>query len=375
MLSRRKAAARGRRPADPPRVAWLSAETPNRQGSGGQRRQYHHLLALREAGVEVSVATLAGPQDDASLAELVPVRRFGPLRARGLVPDPEVDRFLADNRFTVAVVAHIESVSHVRRALARRHIPWLLDLHNVNSRWHEARGERLEAFLWRLRERAATRSAARTTVCSAEELDALVAVAGKARVEVAAHGVDPEEWPDAALAAERASTVAYFGAWDHGPNREGAEWLAERVWPSVLQRAPQARLVLAGPGQPPPRILSLEGVEYAGRVDDLARFLGGVRVVAVPILNGIGARMKFGEALASGAAVVSTTAGAEGFAAEGAFARADDPDAFAVACAQLSADSDQAVALGQVGRRLALERFRWSETSAPIVRFARGGDR
>lgn len=373
MLPTRKTAAQGRRTADPPHVVWLSAETPNRHGSGGQRRQYHHLLALRAEGVEVSVATLAGPQDDASLAELLPVRRFGPLRARGLLPDPELARFLSDNRFTAAVVAHVESVPHVRRVLARRRIPWLLDLHNVNSRWHEARGERLDASLWRLRERAAIRAAAQTTVCSAEELDALLTVARKARVEVAAHGVDPAEWPAAALAAERDPTVAYFGAWDHGPNREGAEWLAERVWPAVLQRSPQARLVLAGPGQPPPGILSLEGVEYAGRVEDLAGFLGRVRVIAVPILNGIGARMKFGEALASGAAVVSTTAGAEGFAAEGAYARADDPDAFATACARLSADRDQATALGQVGRRLALERFRWSATSAPIVRFASGG--
>lgn len=368
----RSAAGQGRG-ADTPHVAWLSAETPNQHGSGGQRRQYHHLRALREAGVEVTVATLAGPQDDASLSELVAVRRFGPLRARGLVPDPGLGRFLDDNPFSAAVVAHIESVPHVRRALARRHIPWLLDLHNVNSRWHAARGERLGASLWRLRERAAIRSAAQTTVCSTEELDALVAVAGKARVEVAGHGVDAAEWPAAALAAERAPTVAYFGAWDHGPNREGAEWLAERVWPAVLQRAPRARLVLAGPGQPPPAILSLEGVEYAGRVDDLAGFLGSVRVVAVPILTGIGARMKFGEALASGAAVVSTTAGAEGFAADGAFASADDADAFAIACARLVADNDEATALGQLGRRLALERFRWTATSAPIVRFARGG--
>lgn len=367
----RSAAEQERQAADPPHVAWLSAETPNRHGSGGQRRQYHHLRALREAGVEVSVATLAGPQDDTSLSELVAVRRFGPLRARGLVPDPGLGRFLDDNSFSAAVVAHIESVPHVRRALARRHIPWLLDLHNVNSRWHAARGERLDASLWRLRERAAIRSAAQTTVCSSEELDALVA--GNARVEVAAHGVDAAEWPAAALAAERAPTVAYFGAWDHGPNREGAQWLAERVWPAVLQRAPQARLVLAGPGQPPPGILSLEGVEYAGRVDDLARFLGSVRVVAVPILNGIGARMKFGEALASGAAVVSTTAGAEGFAADGAFACADDAAGFAIACARLVADNDEATALGQLGRRLALERFQWPATSAPIVRFARGG--
>jgi len=353
------------------RLAWLSAETPDRHGSGGQRRQYHQLRALVEADVDVRVATLAGPQNDASLREFVPVMRFGPLRARGLVCDPALERFLADGRFGGAVVAHIESLPHVGRVLARRRLPWLLDLHNVNSRWHWARGERRATMTWRWRERSALRGAATATVCSREERDALLAADRGARIEVAAHGVDPVEWPAEALAQERSRALALFAAWGHGPNREGADWLAERVWPMVLRAQPQARLLLAGPGDPPPAILAQPRVEHVGRVDDLARFLGGVRVVVVPIVNGIGARMKFVEALASGAAVVSTSTGAEGFEAEGAFARADDPGDFAQACVELLGDGRRAAEIGRVGRSIALERFRWPAASEPILRFAR----
>lgn len=50
-----------------PRVAWLSAETPDRYGGGGHRRQYHQIRALRDAGVEVRAATLSDPQQDTSL--------------------------------------------------------------------------------------------------------------------------------------------------------------------------------------------------------------------------------------------------------------------------------------------------------------------
>lgn len=357
--------------SEPPRVAWLSAETPDRHGGGGHRRQYHQIRALRDAGVDVRVATLAGPQDDASLRELVPVERFGALRLRGLLPDPGLDRFLEEGRFTAAVVAHIESVPHVRRALVRHRIPWLLDFHNVNSRWHRARGDALRTRAWRLRERTALRRAAMATACSQEERRALLDVVPSARVEVAGHGIDPEEWPDDAVSPDPAPALAFFGAWGHGPNSDGAEWLAERVWATVLQAVPDARLQLAGPGQPPPAVLARPNVEHAGRIDDLARFLGGVRVVVVPIVNGIGARVKFGEALASGAAVVSTATGAEGFDAEGAYARADDPDSFTRACVELLRDPRRAIALGRAGRALAFDRFDWLAASEPIVRFAR----
>jgi glycosyltransferase involved in cell wall biosynthesis len=349
----------------------VSAETPDRHGGGGHRRQYHQIRALLDAEVDVRVATLAGPQDDSSLRALAPVQRFGALRARGLLADPTLDRFLAEGRFAAAVVTHIESVPHVRRALARHRIPWLLDLHNVNSRWHRARGEWRATMTWRWRERSALRRAAAVTVCSREEREALLAGDPGSRVEVAAHGVDPVEWPAQALAQERSRALALFAAWGHGPNREGADWLAERVWPTVVRAQPQARLLLAGPGDPPPAILAQPRVEHVGRVDDLAGFLGGVRVVVVPIVNGIGARMKFVEALASGAAVVSTATGAEGFEADGAFARADGPDAFANACCELLGDARRAAALGRAGRALAFDRYDWQATTEPLIGFAR----
>lgn len=358
--------------SSPRRIAWLSAETPDRGGGGGHRRQFHQIRVLVDRGVDVRAGTLAGPQDDGSLREMVPVVRFGPLRRRGLSVDPGLENFLEAGRFDGAVVAHLESVPHVRRALARRGLPWLLDLHNVNSRWHALRGERAATAVWRLRERAAVRAADVATVCSAEERDALTAGLGSTVVEVAGHGIDPAEWPDEALAGERAPAVAFFGAWGHGPNRQGVEWLVQHVWPRITAARPDARLLLAGPGQPPAAAAGVPGVEHAGRVENLAAFLGGVRVVVVPILDGIGARVKFVEALASGAAVVSTSAGAEGFDAEGAFVRADDTEEFAVACTTLLDDEARVAQIGRAGRERAFQRFDWARTSEPLVRFAHG---
>jgi glycosyltransferase involved in cell wall biosynthesis len=112
-------------------------------------------------------------------------------------------------------------------------------------------------------------------------------------------------------------------------------------------------------------------VETLGRVTSLAELLGRVRVAVVPIRLGMGARMKFVESLASGAAVVSTSEGAEGFDADGAFVRADDAAGFSHACIELLLDSDRAHELGRRGRDVALTRLTWDRTSAPLMDWAR----
>lgn len=343
-------------------IAWLSAETPGIDGGGGRRRQFHQIRVLLERGIGVHVVTLEGPQDDSSLRELCPVVRFP---ARRLWPSGELRRFLESVRPKRAVVAHVESLPHVRRALLGT--PFLLDFHNVNSRWHAAHGEASEASLWRRREQDALREAAVATACSAEEARAL-----GGGVEFAGHGVAPDEWPESALASDRKLAAALFGSWDHQPNAEAGRWLAAEIWPAVIAAVPEARLVLAGPGEPPPELLALAGVDHVGRADSLAELLGSVRLALVPIRGGIGARVKFGEALASGAAVVSTTEGAEGFEADGAYARADGAAEFAGACVELFRDEARARELGAAGRRLALTRLTWEHTTEPIARFAEG---
>jgi glycosyltransferase involved in cell wall biosynthesis len=96
-------------------------------------------------------------------------------------------------------------------------------------------------------------------------------------------------------------------------------------------------------------------------------------VIIVPIRVGMGARVKFGEALASGAAVVSTGLGAEGFDAESMYVRADEPSAFAQACIDLLRDSERASRIGTRGREFALNRLTWAYTSKPLIRWALSG--
>ena len=341
-----------------PRAARRLAQRgdPRPRRGGGQRRQYHQIRSLTELGIDVRVATLAGPQSDESLNGVVPVARFPPRRAlRG--------GFSASflRGVDAAVVAHVESLPHFEPTLLRLGTRFAIDFHNVHSRWHRTRGELGQAERWGRTEQHALRIAHASFACSEEEVDELRKLEPTAHVAVCGNGVDPAEWPDTRGARECA--VAMFGAWNHEPNREGLQWFANSVWPGVLRRVPDARLILLGPGEPPP----VPASEHFGWVESLADRLASVRVVIVPIRRGMGARVKFGEALASGAAVVATSVGAQGFDATGAWVRADDELGFVAACARLLRHPVQAAELGERGRALALSHLTWGQTTQELA--------
>jgi glycosyltransferase involved in cell wall biosynthesis len=267
------------------------------------------------------------------------------------------------------IVAHVESVPLVAREVRRRRLPFLLDVQNVYSRYYAASGDTAVAAHWRRREYEALSVATVATACSLEEVEALAGLDAPVSIELAPNGVDPAEWPETALAAERSPVVAFFGALGHRPNAEGLRWMVDHVWPEIVLAMPEAQLLVFGPGEP--QVREAPGVVFRGRVEDLASALGGVRVVAIPIVHGVGARVKFGEALASGAAVVSTSVGREGFDVTEGYVCADAPSAFAEACLALLRDPARAAALGQVGRAIALDGFTWERTTTALLTFAR----
>jgi glycosyltransferase involved in cell wall biosynthesis len=128
-------------------------------------------------------------------------------------------------------------------------------------------------------------------------------------------------------------TMLFLGSFKHDPNRVAMEWFAGQVLPLILQRAPQAKLVVAGSDPPPAHAWPdfAGSLELLGFVDDVREPLGRYSVFVCPILSGSGVRVKLLEAYAAGIPVVSTRVGAEGLAAkDGEFsALADDPAGFA----------------------------------------------
>ena len=132
-------------------------------------------------------------------------------------------------------------------------------------------------------------------------------------------------------------------------NRHAAAWLLDEVWPSVLERNPGARLVVAGTvctGLP-----AQGSVLALGPVDDLASVYRRCGFMINPVQVGTGLKIKTVEALSFGRCVVTTPTGAEGvedLIGKGIIV-CNDADAFVTAVTDLLQNPDKAVELGRRG--------------------------
>jgi O-antigen biosynthesis protein len=149
-------------------------------------------------------------------------------------------------------------------------------------------------------------------------------------------------------------TMLFLGSFRHDPNRVAVEWFLANVMPRILERQPEAKLVLAGSDPPPAHAYAdfAGAVRMLGYVEDVREALGRYAVFVCPILSGSGVRVKLLEAYAAGIPVVSTRVGAEGLAAmDGELcALADDPGEFAERVLALLEDPETAAQMAARAR-------------------------
>lgn len=149
-------------------------------------------------------------------------------------------------------------------------------------------------------------------------------------------------------------TMLFLGSFRHLPNQEALDWFVKRVLPVVVEKMPQARLVIVGSDPPPRHALPANDahVEIRGFVADVQEPLLRYAVFVCPILSGSGVRVKLLEAFATGIPVVSTRVGAEGLATEdgGICGLSDDPVEFAHKILYLFEHPDEAAAMADRAR-------------------------
>lgn len=228
-----------------------------------------------------------------------------------------------------------------------------------------------EAVALRRLERRALSSFDVATVVS--ELDRQRLPGPAAEVLLCPNGLEPAP----PLPAATGPVAAFVATMGWAPNVDAALWLGRSVWPLVLRRLPDARLLIVG-RDPHPDVLALagSGIEVTGTVVDVRPYLARARVALAPLRAGGGTRLKVLEALLAGRPMVSTTIGAEGLdelVGRGVVI-ADHEEALAEAIAGLLADGHRAEAMGLAGHEAVTARYDWDHTLAPLLdRVQRGG--
>jgi sugar transferase (PEP-CTERM/EpsH1 system associated) len=390
------------------RVLFLTHRVPFPPNRGDRIRAYHLLRHLRSFA-EVDLVSLAHSAEEAahaeSLVELsttVHVLRVPRLRnlirAAVALPGPAplthvlldaatANQLFADilsRRRPDVVVAYCSGMARFAVEAPLAGLPLVLDMVDVDSEKWAALARRSSIPRRWIYAREATRlarfeaevtSAASTTVVVAErEREALARLAPGARIEVVPLGVDVRHLAPQGLPYQGRDAV-FCGVLDYQPNVEGALWLAERVWPLVRRRYPEARLKLVG-SNPTRAVRALareqDGIIVTGHVPDVRPHLWSAAVSVAPLLIARGSQNKVLEAVAAGLPVVITSAAAEGLPSivRVACAVADTPQEFAAAMVDT-------MALAPAERRarttrIELSKLGWDDVLAPFEAIVRG---
>jgi glycosyltransferase involved in cell wall biosynthesis len=261
------------------------------------------------------------------------------------------------------IFAHrLESFRAVRMACASWPVPIIFDLDDIEHLAYARsvlapphyRSKRLRLAhvpgLW-LEERRALKQCSHVLVCSDLDKGKLQRMNRHAQARAIPNACDmPSPLSDETIDKTRLN-VLFVGMLQYAPNSNGMEWFLLKVWPSVLERVPTARLHIVGKGGedlPIPEEVT-HSVCVHGFVDSLSAMYRVARVAICPLHSGGGTRIKIIEAAAYQVPTVATSIGAEGLAFENgkSIALRDSPRAFADAVIELLTNQNAAERMAQ----------------------------
>jgi len=363
--------------------------------SGGKQRSLALLTRLAALGPTRLCAFDDGTADFDGIAELgvevhsvrwdpSPRRVLSGLRRTGSV---SAARFW-DTRLRRELLAAAEAPPDLLQVEYAQLVPYagdisaatrVLDLHNIESSLVRSIAVLRRAPLRIPLQFEATRLR-RLEDAAFGSFDAVTVVSETDRARLRSEGATTLLCPNGWDATERVplgdtKIVVFVGLLGWGPNEDAAVWIAKEVWPAVLERVPEAKLLLVG-RDPSSRVLDLrtDTIEVTGSVPEVHPYLARARVATAPLRAAGGSRLKILEALANGRPVVATSMGAEGLEdlVGNGIVIANSASETVEALVELLEKRERAEALGKAGHDAVRARHSWDATLRPLFDFLAG---
>lgn len=189
----------------------------------------------------------------------------------------------------------------------------------------------------------------------------------RARVFVVPYALDPSLYGFMASDRSAEPVIGFLANMKWMPSYLAARRLIMAVFPRVKQHVPEAKLLIAGwnARHALSEFVNERDITIAENLSDPRPYFDRLRVLAYPVPQGSGVKVKVLEAMAWGIPVVTTTDGVEGIEAvdgEQCFV-ADDDATFALRVAHLLQDPDLRRAFRQRARALVEDHH----SPAPVV--------
>lgn len=134
-----------------------------------------------------------------------------------------------------------------------------------------------------------------TTIISEQDRD-LIQHPEKNKIHIVRNGVDMEYFKP--VEAEKKTEIVFTGNMNYPPNIDGAEFLAKKVLPLLLDKYPKFKLKIAG-AHPASSVTDLKSnnVEITGWVDDMRICYAESKIFIAPMQLGSGLQNKLLEAM------------------------------------------------------------------------------
>ncbi|WP_264537014.1 glycosyltransferase [Flavobacterium sp. N1736] len=113
---------------------------------------------------------------------------------------------------------------------------------------------------------------------------------------------------------ENRKDLLFIGGFDHKPNVDAVNYLAEEIMPLLWKSNPEISISIIG-SNPPEAIekLNSEKFRVVGYAEDVSPYFLNSRIFVAPLRYGAGIKGKIGQSLEFGLPLVTTNVGAEGF--------------------------------------------------------------
>jgi glycosyltransferase involved in cell wall biosynthesis len=284
---------------------------------------------------------------------------------------------LASRRFSLI---HVDSIVLSRYLALFQGIPVICVHHNVESELLRRRGQsenrplrrayfRHQASLLAREERRwGARCDLNIAVSEPDRLTLERLVPG-IRCAVVPNGVDVDAFRPRPGHRERGLVFVGESTW--APNRDALQYFCEAILPRIRADHGATPVRWVGHASETMRreYRSRHGVELTGYMPDVRPHVQEAACYVVPLRVGGGTRLKILDAWAMGKAVVSTSIGCEGLAAEDGrnILIRDDPGGFASAVCTVLQDDSLRRRLGREGRRTVEQQYSWDRIGESML--------
>jgi polysaccharide biosynthesis protein PslH len=366
------------------KVLYLVPHVPNPT----KIRAHFHVRGLREAGHEVTIATLERSADDARHIERLREQGIAVIAAKLtkpqlalkaastlLTPLPLQSKLLWSDALMNAIKAHLKldppdiiHVEHLRMAQYGLRLasdwPVLWDAVDYLSVLYEQAARSSSSFPLRLISRLeAPRLAAyerwltgqfpTSIVISSNDLTLFQQNNPFAdRVHLALTGVPITPLPEAQTRVPNVLIIT--GTLNYHPNVASVLYFAKEIDPLIRQQQPDVHLQLVG-ANPVPAIRTLQDdhIEITGFVPSITDYLERATIALAPVVYGSGMQIKVLEAFLTGTPLVATSMALRGLNVqhEEQVLIADTPADFAAAVLRLLHDPELRIRIGAAGRQ------------------------